>query len=66
MGGRFLESSARAAELGHAYARRDIARRRMRTSKDLGGRLNASLSYGKAKLVGLVLTIRNAHDWRIR
>ncbi|WP_426194228.1 hypothetical protein [Massilia sp. DWR3-1-1] len=60
------QSLLRAAELGHAYALRDIARRRMRTNKDLRGKLAARLAYWKAKLVGMALTIRNAHDWRVR
>lgn len=53
---------SRAAELGHAYALRDIARNRMRTSKNFSGRLIAWLADWKAKLVGIVLTIRNADD----
>jgi TPR repeat protein len=60
------QSLLRAAELGHAYALRDIAGRRMRTSQDLGARIAARVAYWKAKAVGILLTIRNAHDWRIR
>jgi TPR repeat protein len=56
----------RAAELGHVYARRDIARRRIRASKGIGRRLIALLGYWRVKTVGIALTIRNVNDWRVR
>jgi TPR repeat protein len=60
------KSLLRAAELGHIYARRDIERRRIRTSRGLAGKLSALLAYWKTKVVGIALTIRNVNDWRVR
>lgn len=60
------QSLLRAAELGHAYALRDIARRRMLASNNLNEKLAARLAYWKAKIVGMAMTIRNADDWRVR
>ena len=56
----------RAAALGHVYALRDLARRRMRSTVGLVGKLKALFDYWKAKVIGIALTIRNVDDWRVR
>jgi TPR repeat protein len=56
----------RAATLGHAYALRDLARRRMRSNTGFFSKFKALLDYWKAKATGVALTIRNVDDWRVR
>jgi predicted Zn-dependent protease len=58
-------SLLRAAELGHAYAIRDLARRRVNSSRGLN-KLNALFACWKAKARAMALTIRNVNDPRVR
>jgi TPR repeat protein len=57
---------ARAAELGHIFAQRDLAAKRMRESSSFISRAKGAIDYVGAKLRGLVLIIRDANDPRIR
>lgn len=59
------KSLLRAAELGHAYAVRDLARRRVNSSTGLN-KLGALLDCWKAKARAAALTIRDVNDRRVR
>lgn len=56
----------KAASLGHVYARRDIARNRIRESNYFIERLWNRLRYFSEKLKGIYLTAKNHQDPRVR
>jgi TPR repeat protein len=55
-----------AAVLGHEYARRDLARQRMRKANSLFTWLGGFGSYVMAKVRGLLIILSNPHDPRVR
>lgn len=63
---RALYYLARAAEHGHAFARRDLARQRMRQPGPIHSRALAALQYLGALFKGLVVVVKDADDPRVR
>lgn len=59
-------SLVRAADLGHVYARRDLARRRMKVSRDFGSKLGALIDYWRAGASAIALMIKDVNDRRVR
>jgi TPR repeat protein len=55
-----------AAESGHMFARRDLAKQQVRTGRGLWDKILASVKYMSALLRGLALLAKNADDPRVR
>lgn len=55
-----------AAELGHAFAQRDLARQEMRGAATLTGWASALWRYWRAKARGASMAVRDVNDPRVR
>ena len=56
----------RAAELGHVFAQRDLARGRMQAPTGIGARLTGTIEYVFAKVKGFAMIVRYVSDFRVR
>ena len=59
-------SLSRAVELGHIFARRDLALRQVRSSRNFVSKVRALLQYWRSKFAGVALAIKDVNDWRVR